>query len=340
MKANPLRSRRGFTLVEIMVAMAIGLVITAGAAALFIGNRQTYDMAEAVSRIQETGRFAIGEIADDLRMAGHLGCARPAQVTVTSVGAGLNAATLDQPVTYDTTERELTIPYAEGASAPLVADMDTPGDTVDIDANDDDATLQAGDRALIANCTRADIFSVTGVATANGGADLQLSHAATDDDDNTVNANANLSEDYEVGDGTPPRVRAFRVHEYGVADSSATNGAGDTISVLTLNGSTLIRGVERMEVRFGECSDTGQIGYSAWGGVADPSRIVSVRVGLLLRSEQRVLEQADSESYEVAGVTVDPPGAGNGNAEHAGDRRLRQAFSTTVSLRNERAGEC
>ncbi|NEX17167.1 MAG: hypothetical protein C1943_11175 [Halochromatium sp.] len=66
---NPLR-QRGFTLVEVMIALTIGLFLSGGILALFITSKQSYHVSEAMSEVQERGRFAIEFLARDLRQAG------------------------------------------------------------------------------------------------------------------------------------------------------------------------------------------------------------------------------------------------------------------------------
>jgi type IV pilus assembly protein PilW len=70
---SDIRSLRGFGLVELMVAMAIGLVIIAALVALFAGtSRNNREMASASSVI-ENGRFAIQLLESDLVHAGYWG---------------------------------------------------------------------------------------------------------------------------------------------------------------------------------------------------------------------------------------------------------------------------
>lgn len=66
-----IRDQSGFTLVEILVGMVIGLVLIAGLATLLVGNRQTYRLQSNLSRLQESGTFAIELLARHLRMAGY-----------------------------------------------------------------------------------------------------------------------------------------------------------------------------------------------------------------------------------------------------------------------------
>lgn len=64
---------RGVGLVELMVTMLIGAMITAGVIALLNANRQTFRLQDNLSVAQESGSFALDYIARDLRLAGYFG---------------------------------------------------------------------------------------------------------------------------------------------------------------------------------------------------------------------------------------------------------------------------
>lgn len=64
----------GLTLVELMIAMLLGLVVLGAVYTVFLGNTNTYRTNEAVARIQESARFAFELMARDLREAGGLPC--------------------------------------------------------------------------------------------------------------------------------------------------------------------------------------------------------------------------------------------------------------------------
>lgn len=79
MKTNHVGMRsisRGFSLVELMVAITIGLIITIGVVQIFSANRATYQLDEGLARAQENGRFALEFLTQDIRHAGYLGCNR------------------------------------------------------------------------------------------------------------------------------------------------------------------------------------------------------------------------------------------------------------------------
>jgi type IV pilus assembly protein PilW len=65
---------RGFTLVELMVAVTLSLIILVAVAQLFATSRSTYGLEENLARVQENGRFAMGFLTEDIRMAGYSGC--------------------------------------------------------------------------------------------------------------------------------------------------------------------------------------------------------------------------------------------------------------------------
>lgn len=60
----------GFTLVEVMIAIALGLVLSIGIVSLFGTTSHTNKLQNGLARLQENGRFAANTMEQDLRMAG------------------------------------------------------------------------------------------------------------------------------------------------------------------------------------------------------------------------------------------------------------------------------
>lgn len=80
---------RGFTLVELMISMVLGLVIIGGALGVILANRQSYRTNEGLSQVQESARTAFELLARDVRQAGVTGCdsnGRVANVVVAQAG--------------------------------------------------------------------------------------------------------------------------------------------------------------------------------------------------------------------------------------------------------------
>ena len=68
------RRCRGVSLVELMIAMVLGLLVGAGIVAVFASTSNSRRAQEQLARLQEEGRFAITQIKNDLAMAGAQYC--------------------------------------------------------------------------------------------------------------------------------------------------------------------------------------------------------------------------------------------------------------------------
>jgi len=81
----------GFTLIELMVAMLLGLIVIAGVVSVFLANQRSYRTNQALSDVQDGSRIAFEMMARDIRDAGLTGCGnagRVANVLNNSPGGG------------------------------------------------------------------------------------------------------------------------------------------------------------------------------------------------------------------------------------------------------------
>lgn len=67
------RRQCGMTLIELMVALAIGAFLMIGAVTVFMQSRTTFRVTESMSRLQENARFALEALEPDIRMAHYWG---------------------------------------------------------------------------------------------------------------------------------------------------------------------------------------------------------------------------------------------------------------------------
>ncbi|OYY93086.1 MAG: hypothetical protein B7Y41_13315 [Hydrogenophilales bacterium 28-61-23] len=70
-KSNTRIAQAGVTLLELMIALSLGLLLLAGIGSIFVGSNQTYRVQEQNARIQESGRYALEVIGRSLRQAGY-----------------------------------------------------------------------------------------------------------------------------------------------------------------------------------------------------------------------------------------------------------------------------
>lgn len=61
----------GVTLVELMIAMGLGIFITGGAIQIYIGQKKSYSMAEELNTVQESGQFSLYYLSKVIQMAGY-----------------------------------------------------------------------------------------------------------------------------------------------------------------------------------------------------------------------------------------------------------------------------
>ncbi len=64
------RHQTGFSLVELMIALTLGLIVLLAISSIYIGSQQTYRVQDDNARIQEAGRYALEVIGRSIRQAG------------------------------------------------------------------------------------------------------------------------------------------------------------------------------------------------------------------------------------------------------------------------------
>lgn len=68
------RKSSGFTLVELMVSMLLGLVVIAGVSSVFLSNQNVYRANQSLNDVQDGSRVAFEMLARNIREAGLTGC--------------------------------------------------------------------------------------------------------------------------------------------------------------------------------------------------------------------------------------------------------------------------
>ena len=86
------RSSRGFSLVEMMISIVLGLIIVAGLVSVLMANRAAYTIQQGSNFNQESLRFAAARMSWSLRMADFWGGVKAKDLATTTNTAGLGAA--------------------------------------------------------------------------------------------------------------------------------------------------------------------------------------------------------------------------------------------------------
>lgn len=182
---QPRRLALGVTLVELMIALVLGLVVTGAALALFATNRRTYIATESLGRIQENVRASFELMARDLREGAGNACGNDiTQVNVLNNPAatwysdwaggvrGYNGATTFADAAFGTTATqrvagtdaiELKSSVNDG-----IAIVEHQATSAQFKLNTVDHGFRAGDIAVACDPGHAAIFQMTGPASPPG----------------------------------------------------------------------------------------------------------------------------------------------------------------------------
>ena len=94
MQSGPNSRQRGVTLVELMIAMLVGLFLMGGVLMVFERTKQAYRYQNGLAQVQEQGRFAIAFLTQSLRVAGFPGDNPPAGNKIEGVDGATDSVTV------------------------------------------------------------------------------------------------------------------------------------------------------------------------------------------------------------------------------------------------------
>ena len=338
----PSERQRGFSLIELMVAMTIGLVVLAGIGYMYIESRQSFRSMDNLSRMQESARYALEIMARDIRMAGYRGCSSSSgpfyntlnnstdsaynfgvpvngyeasgggwspSLPTSGVGAlggmsvlaGTDAITLRSVVGSGT-----TVTKQPGNNSSSDLQITTPND------------LLIGDIALVTNCVASSVFQVTN-KNVTGTNQNVVHNAGTGTPGNSTN---DLGVNYSASGGELVKMQS---RSYFIR-----TGASGRPALWQATGANapqeLADGVENMQIQYGlDTTGDGVVDGSSYvtaDAVTDWNQVAAVRLSLLMvGTDDNLATSNQTYNYNGASVT-------------AGDKKLRQVFTTTVSLRN------
>jgi prepilin-type N-terminal cleavage/methylation domain-containing protein len=319
-RTDGLLGARGFSLVELMVALAIGLLLLTGALGVYGSSRQTLRVNERLAQLQDSARFILDLMEPDVRsagfwgltnrtdfVAGRAGPADPLAIAVTNDCEQNWAINLDRPV--------------EGANAAnpypvtclFAPDAHVPGTDVLVvrhaaDTPTPPGALEAGRIYIRADQSHAQVFTGT-----------------------------------TPPPGFGPEAQDFELETHAYFISQASDFAGDVPSLRRLalsdGGATpeiaeteILSGVEDMQVQFGLDTDgDGSVNmYVNPVPGLDASQVLSVRVWLRLRAETPETGFVDDARYLYADQDFRPK-----ETPSPEDDALRRLLVTkTIGLRN------
>lgn len=350
---------RGFSLVELMVAITLALIVTTGVISVFIGSRSAFQATSGVAALSDSGRFALTFLENAVRNSGFMACA-PASRTTNNLGpessnlfygpfpsgffaamSGFEAANTGAGSAYASTATPGTpanwTPNLDAAFATL------PSQPI---ANSDILVVRSSDQSSQASYVNAP--PVAASFTVDAPRQLATSKLAIISDCSnalifqiTAIAGTLITHDiggspgnqtqtfpFNFGQGSLVTPLATTVYYIGVgADGDGALFSADIDLNNKLTPNELVPGVEAMQILYGvDANGTQSVSkYVTADLVLDFNTVLSVQVALLVAGPAgSATTPAAAPTYSLLGTTVTAPI----------DTRVRQVFEVTIAARN------
>jgi type IV pilus assembly protein PilW len=336
------RTARGFTLVEVLVAVAIGLFLLIGLIGLLVSNvRSRAELDKSVRQI-ESGRYALQQLSDDFQHAGYIGAPAPigfSQILPTACPGSVAAL----GYVPQTSPGSSTVPLPIQAPAAAPACLST-------------ANVKAGPAIIIVS--RVSTTSTTVAAKTAAETYLQVSNCSTDTLPFRVGDGSTGTFDLKQKDCTTAELlRKVVQHVYFVSTCDVCGT--DTIPTLKMaeyrNGAMsivpLAEGIENLQLDYGvdldgdgspDCYVSNPAappiaesnacaavvpGYDWTADIArNWSNVMTARVHVLARSTATSAGWSDTRTYDM--------GLAAGTVTAANDGYKRHVYSAIVRLNN------
>ena len=318
------RRQQGFSLVELMVGLAVGLLLIAGLSLMFANSSQSGSELEKSIRQIENGRYAVELLQEEIGLAGYY-----AEIPLHGIAYSSPGACETSALGFDNTANPRTLPTPiAGISA------------TDVSASCLNDRL-AGTPAFVVHRLSAEGAPVNPDSITAGTTYVQNSRCSTDDR-SFVAASTSSEFDLKTIDctATHPEVRRYVSRTYYLASCSECGSVSDgipTLKMAELRGTTmvvvpLVEGIENMVLEYGfdtnmdGVPDIFQAGLSATAGADRWDSVVAARVHLLARTVERSAGYSDSgKIYQLGPEAVSGDSSGF----------KRRVYTSTVRIINE-----
>lgn len=307
---SPRQRARGFTLVETMVALTIGLVILLAVSVMYARNSSNFSEIEKTGDLLENARYALDVISEDLQQAGFYAEINPASLSIQWQNSATPCETNTGNLGWDTTNAVIKMPPAV---------LGTPSTSSLSCFSNPNPPQLSGTPALTVRHAATDATTTIANVTA-GNLYLQVSRCYTDT--RSIVASATSSDFTLKNIGCTAAInelRRFQVRTYYLA-SCSTCSPSDNLPTLVraelinnaLRFTPIAEGIEKLAFEYGvDSNGDGQpdefIDASLMG--ASPrlwENVVSVRVTLLARARNTTANYTDARTYTIAGTAYTP----------------------------------
>lgn len=352
MRQMPPTNQLGFTLMEVMIGLVLGLIVVGGGVSVYLASSRAYQEVEQISQLNESTRFAEQVITDALRHAGFVGEVSPGKITLHS--SITSAAAVVDDCTGNAAAYNLAFPIFASVVTSTGTAPDI-GDCVDeTDAVEDSEILiiKSAVPRPISDGPRNLLIPSTVASHINEVLDYPAPGLLADkiyvltnntkgelfDSDVTTHPTIGAGGDVPNGTAWEYRFEVFYIQDFvlnGVPQPRLVrkvleeNGAGEM--VLSPVPQVLVTDVEDMRMRFGIDTDAdGEVDIyrtvAETEANTDWANVVAMEIAMLVSSQVEDHVGTDQKTYSLLGNPVSP------TVGREGYRRL--VTRANVSLRN------
>ena len=189
------RRDAGFSLIELMISMVLGVLVVGAAVAVFQGNQRSYQANEGLNRVQENARAIFELMSRDIRAAAGSACSNSSRPPEGRTQSSEEKAFLSTPVTG--TDSEITLVSADDSGFRLSGATATTVTLASGQIDDAQDAFKANDLILLCNAYHTYVVTASGVTadtvTFSPALGQALFPATLNDDNRAQQATASLA---------------------------------------------------------------------------------------------------------------------------------------------------
>jgi len=319
--------QNGFSLIEMMIAMVLGVLVVAAIIGVFLLGNRSYREDDRFARMQDNARYALKVLSGELANAGYWG-GIPSPTSVTSALAS-----------------DCGVTFAGGTALSILsqASASTASGTYSCISS---STFKAGTDVLLVQ--RVDSEPATASTMVANRVYLKTNAFSSATLEQVTNPTSSAVQDALAASGSIPTVNTtywrYRPHIYYVQDGAVPvlhRKALSTSATMT-DDETIADGVEQVRVFFGLDTDNDGVvnRFKANPTAAEMATAVNAKLYILVRSPDKDHAYTDSKTYYLGDTCYNVAGSGgcialtDAASPSEPAKYHRRVLTTTVVLRN------
>lgn len=321
-----MNKQQGFTLIELMISLVLGLLIIAAASQVYVISLRTATVQQAGSSILDANVFGLQQIENNIRMAG-LGLSDVAKAG--AADSGILAGRDDAAA--------INVLNVNGAklSSDLIS-RDDLGPTNTTSRGSDQLTIQYRAPANMRDCEghlvlgpRTGILDLPGNPVVSIDGQIIVERYFVKDNNGTLELRCDA--------GLYVSNHIIEDSGQGTANATILTGASNRHNIHNLNanddGALIASGIDDFQVRFGIASGANHSGIryvtpTEYQALPADTAIITVQLGLLTKGSVPSSDAPESPTYTILGNDV--------SMKSDQGQFIRRVYETNIMLRNSR----